>query len=111
MKARHAAALALVGWYLIQPPGMDATVPLNQWPIHHRFDSIAECEARIHKLDDAVRSSAYQARLGSLGLSPELEHGSFAVRNSKCISTDDPRLKPNSDTQAQIKTAPERAQP
>src|ERR1700680_2573004 len=82
----HAAALALVGWYLMQPPGMDATVPLNQWPIHHRFHSIAECEARIHKLDEMARSSAYQARLGSLGLSAELEHGNFAVRNWKCIS-------------------------
>jgi len=94
MKPLHAAALALVGWYLMQPPGMDATVPLNQWRIHHRFDSIAECEARLHKLKEVLSNTAYQAHLGSLGLGPEVERGSFAVRNSKCIETDDPRLKP-----------------
>jgi hypothetical protein len=92
MKPRHAAALTLVGWYLMQPPRMDATVPLNQWLIRHRFDSIAECEARLHKLNEVLSSSAYQARLGSLSLGSEVERGSFAVRNSKCIETDDPRL-------------------
>jgi hypothetical protein len=38
MKPRHAAALALVGWYLMTPPmyerhHIDADVPVSQWQI------------------------------------------------------------------------------
>jgi hypothetical protein len=31
MKVRHAAALALVGWYLIMPPGDLIGIPMPNW--------------------------------------------------------------------------------
>ncbi len=46
MKPRHAAALALVGWYLLMPPPsskypgsvVDTTAPLSQWEVVPSYD-------------------------------------------------------------------------
>src|ERR1700686_5499604 len=49
MKPRHAAALALVGWYLIVPPKsckraeLDANFSL--WKIYNSYDMAAQCRA------------------------------------------------------------------
>jgi hypothetical protein len=46
MKPRHAAALALVGWYLMAPPilqEMGFQRPLSQWQLYDRFETLAEC--------------------------------------------------------------------
>jgi hypothetical protein len=53
MKPRHAAALALVGSYLMllppqtskSPLRFDANAPLNKWYIAGGFGTAAECEA------------------------------------------------------------------
>jgi hypothetical protein len=87
MKPRQAAALALVGWYLMVPPvgsfkaivtsSGDVTIqwtirdhasspPLTTWSISKSFDTAAECEAQ--------RMNHIQ---------------SVAI----CVATDDPRLK------------------
>ena len=53
MKPRHAATLALVGWYLMVPPhdpdGQHANPkgPLSQWHILASFDSADECQKRL----------------------------------------------------------------
>jgi hypothetical protein len=54
MKPRHAAALALVGWYLMMPPNTqgwfsktknnDEAAPLDQWTIVRSFDTALMCE-------------------------------------------------------------------
>jgi hypothetical protein len=53
MRLRHAAALALVGWYLMVPPTTDGKIdnsaPLSQWDIRSSFDSAATCEQAHHK--------------------------------------------------------------
>lgn len=82
LKFRHGAALALVGWYLMVPPlvGLNAynsDAPLNTWKLFLSFDSAAECEAfaadrQKNATDSDVRNAA---------------------RESKCIASDDPRLK------------------
>jgi len=43
VKPRHAAALALVGWYLMAPPirpggGVDLKAPMSQWDQDDDFD-------------------------------------------------------------------------
>src|SRR5258708_29897532 len=48
MKSHHAAALALVGWYLMVPPLGDGlkhndNAPLRLWKIEESFDTAAEC--------------------------------------------------------------------
>jgi hypothetical protein len=56
MKPRHMALLASVGWYLMTPPYMPLTVPVNQrklnpvapysqWILQEVFDSASLCEA------------------------------------------------------------------
>ena len=51
MNARHAAALALVGWYLMVPPPVphsglpvDLDAPLSKWGLFSIHTSAAECE-------------------------------------------------------------------
>jgi hypothetical protein len=100
MKASHAAALALVGWYLISAPLVDnrpdVNSPLSKWTIEHVFDSARDC--------DAVRS-AWRERADRIAqatnqhkkLSTEdgkITIGAFYEMSScECIATDDPRLK------------------
>lgn len=84
MKSRHAAALALVGWYLMVPPlcsshwtngnqtacsasAFNYDVPLDRWRESASFNSLHKCEI----------SAA--------------EKGPYT--HCKCVSTDDPRLK------------------
>ena len=49
MKPRHAAALALVGWYLMMPPmtcrpSIQINTPLSHWEISSSYDTADECE-------------------------------------------------------------------
>jgi len=106
MKPRHAAALALVGWYLMTPPlgptkcsnvpnaGLAAIVscqakiesqaPLGQWkrvPDSQEFEHKTDCERAIsndcHREVEADGTS-----------SPE---GELCI--AECIASDDPGLK------------------
>ena len=55
MKTRHAAALALVGWFLIVAPLRSVKdnkyqeVPLREWTDKAIFDSGSECNQEISK--------------------------------------------------------------
>jgi hypothetical protein len=85
MKPRHAAALALVGWYLLVPPRTrtwwigeeryDDATPLSRWTIERSFDKAERCEA---------------ARLTT-----QQQAGDAAIRmnHAVCVASDDPRLK------------------
>jgi hypothetical protein len=51
VKTRHAAALVLVGWYLMVPPPVphssvpvDLDAPLSKWRFFSTHDSAAQCE-------------------------------------------------------------------
>lgn len=84
---RHAAALALVGWYLMVPPFSNKSVlydaPLSGWqPILQIYGTRAECE---ESQQTAIRELIPFAGLTSSMIS--------AVLVSKCISSGDPRLK------------------
>jgi hypothetical protein len=100
MKPRHAAALALVGWYLIAPPPrssdgvIDPKAPLSEWQIEGRFDTIEECRAFPDRQIEIMR--------GFYAEHPEISESEHrrddAARKfpgSQCIATDDPRLKEN----------------
>ena len=99
MNRRHAAALVLVGWYLIIPPlksewTLNPDAPLSEWDITgNALDTAAACE---------------KARAQVLTLAKNIESGApeFAVKDNnqrqvyvtafrmvRCIATDDPRLK------------------
>ena len=81
MNPRHAAALALVGWYLMVPfPDHDA--PLAHWPHNDSFDSAKECrEAGVGLQERAAKNRS-------------LTKAQIDARTMwECIASDDPRLK------------------
>ena len=87
MKPRHAAALALVGWYLMMPPtGRDypmgnVDAPLTQWmkrPTTYRDKD--ECE---HVLDRHRRLTNSKNKQIAVNF----------YKQAQCVSADDPRLK------------------
>jgi hypothetical protein len=110
MKPCHAAALALVGWYIIQPPvagpqRVDTTAPISRWYFYNErkapdpkgekltqpyalvFGSEEECKAKvIHRQEFLKELAKVLGRDVTLNLA--------LWNNAICISADDPRLKP-----------------
>jgi hypothetical protein len=132
MKPRHAAALTLVGWYLMIPPTrdncapnvkdtylvgcdlkslmLDDAAPLSKWDqARQPYDTAAQCEtARQQPMTEEERQAA--ERVANLVISRDqaLPDGDripkdfveqfvstrkMAIQLSRCIATDDPRLK------------------
>ena len=101
MNPRHAAALALVGWYFIMPPtrtspkgivNMDIKAPLSRWQIVGRFDSTKDCNESPDQLRKMQRETE------NPNISPvenRNEEGAMNIllAKSQCIASDDPRLK------------------
>jgi hypothetical protein len=90
MKPRHAAALALVGWYLMVPSTEDANhiepfVPLPKGVVLRGFDTAIACD----EAQDQPRD-----RISHLNLqNPGAPAASGAAEFSQCIASADPRLK------------------
>jgi hypothetical protein len=88
MNIRHAAAFALVGWYLMLPLRKGTTVlvdaPIASWKHVDSFDSASEC--RDAALDFGSRAKKL---FGA--------NGDYTTVNQwnlyQCIASDDPRLK------------------
>jgi hypothetical protein len=107
MKPRHAAALTLVGWYLIAPPldgggNVLMKTSLPQWQIIASYDSAYACqesksnEMQTSRADvDRLLKNA-PANVTDSDLQKFLHADSTSNRAAAaiCISTDDPRLKP-----------------
>jgi hypothetical protein len=118
MKLRHAAVLALVGWYLMIPPFLkkdqwghlhaDPNAPLSSWEYYHEghnltydrahaleFRTLDECEHKRREIYDG-----WFGVNGQRGLKDILRWDSNAigartevVSDEKCVASDDPRLK------------------
>ena len=88
MKLRHAAALALMGWYLMFPPpgprspdgttSLDYNAPISEWSSFGVFDTADECRAEMKRQNEQKLNPA--------------DRGRYEVPHSQCIATDDPRL-------------------
>lgn len=84
MKLRYAAALALVGWYLMMPPkkadgSLDISAPLSHWHVEAGFDSGQQCSV----LQSATMARAFQAND---------RKQAEQIHAGQCIASDDPRL-------------------
>ncbi len=108
MNLRHAAALALVGWYLMLLPKDDPTYgvfPVSWSATQGSFDTAKECEeARAKAVVPPVEVSppprataTLPANTGWFGNSEptasETPNPKPIERAYSCIATDDPRLK------------------
>jgi hypothetical protein len=118
MKPRHAAALALVGWYLMEPPIVgpygrgrvyDASAPLSRWyfynelksDIHNPLDRAHATKFRSKDQCDAKREEKWPANPPPIpptvggGMTERIETWRELGAKSLCVSADDPRLKAN----------------
>jgi hypothetical protein len=98
---RHAAALALVGWYLMVPPlvepdkrAVDHQAPLGAWLMMKSFDSASGCQRTM----EAMQSAPPKPETHIEGLTEDQRRTAAKVAKDwmdsmLCVSTDDPRLK------------------
>ena len=111
MKPRHAAALALIGWYLMVPPMCadhpvpawcrESTDPVGKWTIRDSFVTEAECKAKLSSWRGRTRqllpcSGTDDLRACWNSLSPLRQRISSDWEDAvsaECIAADDPRLK------------------
>jgi hypothetical protein len=96
MKPCHATALALVGWYLMVPPlvnapnKVDTQAPLTSWKVHQAFDTAEECRMALSSTQAKYEHTA-TAPIGTIKKGTR----AFALQIvfGRCISSDDPSLK------------------
>jgi hypothetical protein len=87
MRLYHAAAIALVGWYLMTPPtgpkypGGNPAAPLSQWSKWPKtFRDHPECEHVLDRYRRLTKQKNQQTKLRY-------------YQQAQCVSADDPRLK------------------
>jgi hypothetical protein len=96
MKINHAAALALVGWYLMLPPIptdrllVNTDAPISKWEQYQAFDSAQECEATNLYIHKEARKVRRDRRVHPATLDDAMAEQYI---NGECIEADDPRLK------------------
>lgn len=109
MNFRHAAALTLVGWYLMVPPikekNVVADAALSEWKMAEGFDTARDCESARSSLVEKAKETASQAGSNlkasqgdksngqNLEVLQQLYFLEIVVPLQKCIASDDPRLK------------------
>jgi hypothetical protein len=105
MNPRHAAALSLVGWYLMLPPLhfvgpakdpyslaiVDSSAPLSRWLPMMTFETLRECDNFSTRLARNLRKSV-NTRRDKKDVETLIE---IWLGKYQCVATDDPRLKEN----------------
>ena len=93
MKPRHAAAFALVVWWLIIPPTRGGPpeilyhAPVSKWFFAEDYNTKADCEDRLKEIAETTQDDLDQCSNGECAVTV----GRFA--SGRCIASDDPRLK------------------
>ena len=112
MNLRHAAALALVGWYLMLPPltkrgpdsydlPPDTSAPISKWTyssVLDHFDTEEECKTELTNrqslVEARVRSQNMESRFGHEGGRTITQYYSESVKAARCVPDTDPDIKP-----------------
>ncbi|HXR23889.1 MAG TPA: hypothetical protein VN742_00920 [Candidatus Binataceae bacterium] len=105
MKPRHAATLALVGWYLMMPPMLggnppiyetprpDLGAPLERWTVADTFDTASQCIAALASVREVPKNlDARTLTAEQLAQMQKSKKGLWAS-SDQCVVSDDPRLK------------------
>jgi hypothetical protein len=105
MKPRHAAALALVGWYLMLPPasshGGNARVhsnsPLRRWARIGNLYSNIDCEKARERVQRKAQNEKEEHLQGAARMDANIDDQTIAALEAACqmkgVSEDDPRIK------------------
>ncbi|MGB8412597.1 MAG: hypothetical protein WCE23_07210 [Candidatus Binatus sp.] len=111
MKTRHAAALMLVGAYLIIPPlaetrkydsvpfGLLSMIPRGEFRIYDSFDTVAECKSHQEEESRTEKAKTFGDKAANLyqsRLSLAITLG-FCVPSDSSIAGSVGMLDPNSD--------------
>ena len=104
MRCRRAAALSLLGWYLLSPPPrtdpksggtspvlVDVDRPLRDWKIAKSFAGAGECRAYLK--DWIIKQQLEAENLPKPTPAKALLELNTRS-NSQCIASEDPRLPP-----------------
>jgi hypothetical protein len=90
MKLRHAAALALTGWYLMIPPEVgygppiiQYQAPLTKWARAKTFDSEKACRKELRAWSTVKGPFDNYAQ----------QRAADRFQRGRCVPADDPRLK------------------
>ena len=103
MNPRHAAALALVGWYLITPPDCNRPTDrlncqshfsLGSWQIVDVFDTAADCKAAQEQKSERASDewNGYHGKTDTKAFA-KIARDVSEADHALCIASDDPRLK------------------
>ena len=108
MNLHPAAALALVGWYLMLPPmnekGVFTQASMSDWDQVGSFDSAVACEQAVQQGQHAIAVMGDQ-EFKQHSQREAAQNGKMAISRAdalkrayagECIATDDPRLKEKS---------------
>jgi hypothetical protein len=95
MKANHAVALALVVWYLMVPPLVDAPykidteAPMASWKVYQTFNTAEECKKSLSSAQLKYKPTA-TAQSGTIKRGTR----AFALQMvfAQCLKSDDPSL-------------------
>ena len=98
MKLHRATALALAGWSLMLPPAsrtmrLELTSDLSKWDVHSTHATAAECEQEKQRLQDEIAKATANSPKTTLRR-PGRDLMAARYRNARCISSNDPALKP-----------------
>jgi hypothetical protein len=93
---RHAAALALVGWYLMLPPmeaneqgvliSLNLNAPISKWDVSGSYDSPSECRAARARSIQILKRGALRPHGGTLRSIGLLREEGPAHSRSKSLS-------------------------
>jgi hypothetical protein len=105
LNLRHAAAIALSGWYLLVPPGsckpewvsqgkpMPCAAPLSEWIVTLSLSSHDKCDTeRKADISYGNQEMANANDSGDKMLVDSTRKIYWRALTERCISTDDPRL-------------------
>ena len=100
MNLRHAAALALVGWYLMIPPtrGAPAEIlyhaPISLWEVSDQYDSKVECQNSLKEIVKNAQHNSDQCTNGDCAVTVA------QLAGGRCMAFDDLRLKNNASVKS-----------
>jgi hypothetical protein len=110
MNLRHAAALALVGWYLMVPPltkvgpdsynlPPDTSAPISKWTysVLDHFDREEECKTELtnrqSELETRLRSQNAAGSRGHAWGETISEYYGATIKAARCVPDTDPGIK------------------
>jgi hypothetical protein len=100
VKPRHAAALALVGWYPMIPPSTGSEInikaPIREWQQAGAYDTAAECEQDKNVAANAFLKGSKENENSRKenSIDPKVAYfNAMLYASGICVETDDPRLK------------------